>query len=141
MNTLIFIYPLVIILVVYLSFRYYLPSIVYKVSRKEINLISNIVRNSGRRIESLSCGGIVSGIHIGKGLLRLEVYEGGIWLKPVLVIPFGIERKNILNVHLNKKKNNFILIINHNSSVVFNPLEINLGYGDFSELAYYILGK
>ena len=138
MDVLALIFWLFTIFLIYVFFRFLIPKLLYSTKLAEVAFVSKKIMNSGKKIYSLSCGGKVSGFGISKGFLKLAIYPGGIWIKPVFISPFGIEKDKIINVSINKKNNSNTLRIQHSSKTVGSPLEINLGYGDYSEILQYI---
>ena len=115
-------HPLGMLAMGYLLVQYMFPAFIFRGTREARAESERAVRSSGAPWATFRCGGRVGSLNVGGSLLRVVVYPGGLWIKPILMPPFAIAASELVEVKLAKKWLAHGIEVGHSSLCVANPV-------------------
>ena len=114
-------HPLAILSMGYLLFQFVFPSMVYRGNRKKIEEMASTLSKSNL-IAKLTCGRRIGWMNFRGPLLKVELREDGLIIKPLFMARFGIEFSQISNIQVKDQLFNKGIEISHSSPQIAIPI-------------------
>jgi hypothetical protein len=114
-------HPLAILSMGYLLFQFVFPAMVYRGNRKNIEEMASTLSRSNL-IAKLTCGGRIGWMNFRGPLLKVELREDGMIIKPLFMARFGIEFSKISNIQVKDDLFNKGIEISHGSQQIASPI-------------------
>lgn len=116
--------PLGMFAMAFLLFRYVLPFLMTGSTPGRSDVRVAAIRASGMPLWSGAPGGVAGGVYSTVGMLAVEVYPGGIVVKPRFMTPFAVPVDEIRSVRLGRSRFTSTVEIEHSGRALTSPLVI-----------------
>jgi hypothetical protein len=123
-------HPLAMVAMAYLLFQHIFPTMIYRAGPETRKQAIQTHQATGTVLVTTTCGGYIGALQFRGPLLRVEVYPGGILLKPLLMPAVAILSHEITTIRLHKVWFSEVVEINHISQSVASPIQLACGRDD-----------
>ncbi len=117
-------HPLAMIAMAFLLFQYIFPTVLYRSTKEERLRSIQALYSTGPLLASTICGGRIGNLMFRGPFLRVEVYPGGLLLKPFLLSNSAILLADIKTLHTRKIWLTDVVEILHTSHSVATPIQL-----------------
>jgi hypothetical protein len=123
-------HPLAMLAMAYLLFQHIFPAMIYR-ARPEIRARdTQTLLATGAILGKTTCGGYIGGLQFRGPLLGVEIYPGGVLIKPFLMPAVAIHEQEITAIRTHTVWFSEMVEIIHTSQSVASPVQLACHHTD-----------
>lgn len=122
--------PLAMLAMAYLLFQHIFPAMMYRAGPEPRKQAIQTLLATGAVQAKTSCGGYIGALQFRGPLLQVEVYPGGMLIKPWLMPAVAILNTEILDIQPRTVWLSQVVEISHTSQLVASPIRLTCGQGN-----------
>jgi hypothetical protein len=130
-------HPLAMLAMAYLLFQFIFPAMIYRVTPAECIAAVQHLQATGALVAATTCGGSIGALSFRGPLLRVEVYPGGLLIKPLLMPAIGIFREEMTSIRTRDIWLRELVELIHTSKLVATPIRLECRSGNTARYALF----
>jgi hypothetical protein len=117
-------HPLAMVAMAYLLFQVIFPRMLYPSTIQSTVEVTQRLRLTGSEIATGVCGGRIGSLRFRGPLIRVRVFPGGIFIKPILLPATPILREEITTLQEKRRFLSSCIEIVHTSKCIITPIQL-----------------